>query len=308
MNNTKSVNNSPKSQMRNNVAVGSLSGEEIRHTSMQKVDSFYIRKPEESNHRLSKTQMQPVRAMVHCFFYLTDGEAIVDIGERNYVLRRYECAIIPTGQIFTVKSYERCKGYMGGFSNEFLLAGATGNNFLNRFDFLTIWANHKISFADSEAKYINNIFDRIFEEFSDTAKDTNIIRFYLIALLSEINKVYKRNLSKDLNNAEKITNNFKKILFENSRKNMSVAEYASLLNVTPNHLNKTIKNTTGKSPSKWISELLVTEAKILLYQTNLTVSEIAVNVGILDQSYFSRLFKKCEGISPVEFRKMIEKS
>jgi AraC-like DNA-binding protein len=290
------------------VSQGSLSGEEIHHASMQKVDSFYIRKPEESSHHISKTQMQPVRAMVHCFFYLTYGEAIVDIGENNYILHKNECAIIPAGQIFTIKSHENCKGYMGGFHDEFLLAGSVGNNFLNRFDFLTMWGNHKITLGGDEANYVNNIFDRIFIEFSDIAKDTDIIRFYLIALLSEINKIYKQNFSKDLNNAEKITNNFKKILFENSRKNITVAEYASLLNITPNHLNKTIKHTTGKSPSKWIDELLITEAKIMLYQTNLTISEIAISVGILDQSYFSRIFKKYEGITPVEFRKMIEKS
>jgi AraC-like DNA-binding protein len=275
---------------------------------MQKVNSFYIRKPEENPHHLSKTQMHPVRASLHCFFYLTDGEVIVDVGSDNYVIRKNECIIIPSGQIFTVKSYEQCKGYMGGFNNDFLLAGLIGNNFLKRFDFLSMWGNHKIILSEDESKYVTSVFNRLFVEFHNAIMDNDVIRAYLVTLLSEVNKIYKKTFIKRLNNAQKITNRFKEVLFESSKKKMSVAEYASLLNITPNHLNKIIKNTTGKSPSEWITEAIITEAKILLYQTNLTISEIAVATGVLDQSYFSRIFKKHEGITPGEFRKMIEKS
>ena len=81
-----------------------------------------------------------------------------------------------------------------------------------------------------------------------------------------------------------------------------------MLNVTPNHLNKSIKSVTGKSPTKWIDETILLEAKYLLYQTNLTINEIAMQVGHYDQSYFSRIFKKHEGLTPIEYRKLIEKS
>jgi AraC-like DNA-binding protein len=285
-----------------------FSNEEPRHSSMQKLDSFYIRKPEEGQHHLSKTQMQPARASVNCFFFLTDGKVVVDIGVDNYVILKNECVIIPAGQIFTIQSYEHCKGYMGGFHNDFLLAGLVGNNFLKRFDFLSMWGNYKIKLSNEEANRIIAVFQRLFVEFHNSVNDNDVIRAYVIALLSEINKVYKKTSTKKLNRAEKITNQFKEILFDKPQKKMSVVEYASLLNICPNHLNKTVKNVTGKSPSEWIIESVITEAKILLYQTNLTVSEISANLGILDQSYFSRIFKKHEGISPVEFRKMIEKS
>ncbi|MDR1347111.1 MAG: AraC family transcriptional regulator [Prevotellaceae bacterium] len=282
--------------------------EEIRHVSMQKLDSFYIRKPEESQHHSSRPHMHPVRAAVHCFFFLTDGEVVVDIGVDNYVIRKNECVIIPEGQIFNIKSYRQCKGYMGGFHNDFLLAGLVGNKFLKRFDFLSLWGNHRIILPDEEAGCITAIFNRLFVEFHSTAGDNDVIRAYLITMLSEINKIYKNTLIVKPNNAERITGRFKEIIFDNRQKKLTVTECASLLNITPNHLNKTIRNTTGKSPSEWIIESIITKSKILLYQTNLTVSEIAASVGILDQSYFSRIFKKHEGISPVEFRKMIEKS
>jgi AraC-like DNA-binding protein len=275
---------------------------------MQKVDSFYIRKPEENEHHLSRPHMHPIRAAVHCFFFLTDGEVAVDIGVDNYVIRKNECVIIPAGQIFSIKSYRKCKGYMGGFHNDFLLAGLAGNNFLKKFDFLSMWGNHKTILSTEDADCITVIFNRLFAEFHNIECDNDVIRAYLITMLSEINRIYKKTLNTKPNNAERITGRFKEILFDSKQKKMTVAGYASLLNITPNHLNKTVKSTTGKSPSEWIIEAVITEAKILLYQTSFTVSEIAAHVGILDQSYFSRIFKKQEGVSPVEFRKMIEKS
>lgn len=81
-----------------------------------------------------------------------------------------------------------------------------------------------------------------------------------------------------------------------------------LMHVSPNHLNKAVKAATAKSPTKWIDEAIVLESKVLLYQSHRSISDIAAEVGLQDPSYFARLFKKYEGITPQTFRKRIEKS
>jgi YesN/AraC family two-component response regulator len=81
-----------------------------------------------------------------------------------------------------------------------------------------------------------------------------------------------------------------------------------MLHVSPNHLNKCVKLSTGKTPSEWINESLVLEAKALLFQSEELIGNIAMELGINDSSYFSRLFKKYEGKSPLEYRQMIELS
>ncbi len=68
-----------------------------------------------------------------------------------------------------------------------------------------------------------------------------------------------------------------------------------------------MKSATGKTAAKWIEETILIEAKYLLYQTTLSVSEIAMQVGHEDHSYFSRFFKKHEGLAPVQYQKFIEK-
>ncbi len=86
------------------------------------------------------------------------------------------------------------------------------------------------------------------------------------------------------------------------RGNRSVNHYANQLNVSPNHLNKVIKSRTRKSPSVWIDERVVLEAKVLLFQSGLTVAQIADEMGFSDQSTFGKLFRKYAGVSPTDFR------
>lgn len=90
--------------------------------------------------------------------------------------------------------------------------------------------------------------------------------------------------------------------------NKLVADYATILNVSPNHLTKSVKAITGKSPTQWIDELIVLEANLLLYHGRLTISEISIELGINDPAYFGRMFKKYTGQTPTDFRNQIGKT
>jgi AraC-like DNA-binding protein len=105
-----------------------------------------------------------------------------------------------------------------------------------------------------------------------------------------------------------IARQFQSLVHTHFKTQHRVADYAAMLHVSPNHLNKSVKAATGKSPSRWIDEAIVLEAKVLLYQSHHTISDVATEIGLQDPSYFSRLFKKYEGITPQTFRSRIEKS
>ena len=78
-----------------------------------------------------------------------------------------------------------------------------------------------------------------------------------------------------------------------------------MLAVSPNHLNKCVKTVTGKSAHDLLSEMILLEAKVLLKQTSQSVSEIAFQIGRNEISDFVRFFKSKTGMSPGEYRKMI---
>jgi AraC-like DNA-binding protein len=79
-------------------------------------------------------------------------------------------------------------------------------------------------------------------------------------------------------------------------------DYADRLAVHVNHLNKVLKEVTGKTTTQTIANRIIQEAKILLKQTNWNIAEISYTLGFDDIAHFSNFFKKQTSIAPVAFR------
>ncbi len=79
-------------------------------------------------------------------------------------------------------------------------------------------------------------------------------------------------------------------------------DYADRLAVHVNHLNKSLKDTTGQTTTALIGSRIVREAKILLKQTDWSVSEIAWSLGFEELAHFSNFFRRQAGLSPLRFR------
>ncbi|WP_183564271.1 helix-turn-helix domain-containing protein [Mucilaginibacter sp. SP1R1] len=95
---------------------------------------------------------------------------------------------------------------------------------------------------------------------------------------------------------------FKKLLTDHVRQVKSPSVYAGMLNVSETYLNEALKKVTGVSVSHSIQQEVMLEAKRLLYYSQMNVKEIAHALGYNDHTYFSRLFKKSEGVTPLLFR------
>jgi AraC family transcriptional regulator, transcriptional activator of pobA len=79
-------------------------------------------------------------------------------------------------------------------------------------------------------------------------------------------------------------------------------DFAKTLGIHTNHLNKVLKETTGKSTTAIINGRIAEEAKILLKQTTWNVSEIAFALGFDEVAHFSNFFKKQTSLSPLKYR------
>lgn len=82
----------------------------------------------------------------------------------------------------------------------------------------------------------------------------------------------------------------------------SPSEYAGILNITRGYLTETVRESTGKPAQHWIHQEILIEAKRLLVFTDLSIKEVAYELGYSDHTYFSRLFSKLEDQSPSAFR------
>ena len=85
----------------------------------------------------------------------------------------------------------------------------------------------------------------------------------------------------------------------------SAVDYANQLAVHVNHLNRALKETTGKTTSQLIGERITQEARALLKHTDWNISEIGFTLGFEELPHFINFFKKNTQLSPKSFRAVI---
>ena len=102
-------------------------------------------------------------------------------------------------------------------------------------------------------------------------------------------------------------NQFFERLFDRSQVLDSVSGYAERLGISPSYLNKLVRTQTRHSAMDWVEISRVNWAKSLLKETDLSVGDVSVAIGVDDASYFTRFFRKSTGMTPSEFRRRMVK-
>ena len=87
------------------------------------------------------------------------------------------------------------------------------------------------------------------------------------------------------------------------KQHRDVEFYADMLHVSTQTLTDIVYDASYQSASKFIADRLYHEARLLLHRSDLTIQDIADELGFSDQSAFGKFFKKHEHITPAEFRK-----
>jgi AraC family transcriptional activator of pobA len=260
---------------------------------------FYIHGLSDDTYEL-KMPLPPHRQTNHSIILVTGGSIVAGAGFDHYTIEQNAIIVIPAGQITSLSFMsENIEGFYLHFSNDYLVH--------NKVD-LSKWLTQPvIKFANAELEHITTLLKRM-QKLNENEANADIIKLYLSTFLAEMEQSSDFRLRMDFPAHERLTFEFKKLLNYNITKHRTISFYAEELNITPNHLNKAVKATLDRSASSLINEALILEAKVLMQKNNLSVSEIAFETGFEDVSYFGRFFKKHTGLTPKEYRKMIELS
>lgn len=91
---------------------------------------------------------------------------------------------------------------------------------------------------------------------------------------------------------------------ENFRSDFSIAALAEISGVSQQYLCRIFKQTMNQRPNEYITRRRLAEAKRLLADTDMTVSEVCARSGFSDTGYFCTVFRRYEAMTPIEYRKM----
>lgn len=182
---------------------------------------------------------------------------------------------------------------------------------IKTFGFFSYSVNEALFLSDKEKQIIFSVFENIREELNSTIDDfsQDVVVSHIDVLLNYSNRFYKRQfITRKVVNHDLLTQLEQTLnaYFEHEKAlqiGLPTVEYlAEQLNVSPRYLSDLLRSLTGQNAQQHIHEKLIEKAKVYLTATNLTVSEIAYQLGFEQPQSFNRLFKKKTNLTPIEFK------
>lgn len=197
------------------------------------------------------------------------------------------------------------------FTTDFITKANTGFN-LDELPIFNPGSVPVFELSENEYHYLRTLFSKMKkEQASDYAFKYDLIRNYVMELIHLGQKLQPASVLYPKHSAsERVSSMFVELLerqfpIESNQQRIGLRtakEYADRLAVHVNHLNKVLKENTGRTTTEVIGNRITQEAKILLKQTNWTVSEIAYCLGFEEVAHFSNFFRKHTQITPNSFR------
>lgn len=191
------------------------------------------------------------------------------------------------------------------FSEEFLQEKLIESDIIRAFALFSNNGGYALQIEDKDYMVFKQLFEVVSSRSSSASPyHKEVVRGIIYSMINEIGHLYRKFPSQELHN-NLLVSKFKEAIFRHYKKSRSVSFYADMLNVHPKHLSQTVTSVTGMPASEWIHHIVVLEAKILLQNKELNISEVAYMLNFSDQSTFGKYFKKYVGISPVSYRKKL---
>lgn len=252
------------------------------------------------------------RANYYSFLFIKNGLGNYTTDNNTFDYGNRTLYFTNPGHLKAFEFKELKEGYLITLSEEFLKQNVKKEVF-ETFPFLLSEIVPPKEVSEEQYAEFEMLYQQIYKEFNNNSPyKFNIIGSLFFVLLLRIKELFwsKYLPLEEGDRSSEIVKNFKKELehhFKNLLNNehqtlMQPNDYANLQNLNSAYFSQVITSKTGKSVSGWISEKRILHAKALLKNTTLSVKEICYQLGYAEPAYFSKYFKKKEGISPTSFR------
>lgn len=300
----------------------------MEHIRVENIEQFnhYFHQPtyhpQVSVARLQDADLSLFEPTDFCMYCVVLME--VDFGE---LVLHDTCMRYRGGTIFTMKpgdvvsmnldSRVKPHGWMLAFRPEQLNGTGLGRDFY-MFNFFEYKVAEALELFDSERRVIINCFNNIYTELQapDDELTSHMLRLGIGQLLTCCRRFYDRQFdTKDLHSSDlgkRLDKMVDEYLSEGSKKLRTqgpptVAWCAEQFHLTPSYFGDIVRREMGITPQAFLQTKLIDRAKSLLASQELTINEIAEELGFSYPNHFARLFRQKTGMSPSAFRRQLLK-
>lgn len=253
-------------------------------------------------------------SFIHCFYKISYKEKLT--GKIKYGQSYYD--FNEGGMLFKAPNQVSANGEISqdhtGFTLLFhpdFLATYPLAKKIKQYGFFSYSVTEALHLSDKEKATVISIFKNIEDELQNRIDDfsQDVIISQIETLLNYSNRFYKRQFitRKPANN--NLLEKLEEVLDDYFRKEKPLSQgiptvqyLAAALNVSPSYLSDLLRSLTGQNAQQHIHNKLIEKAKEKISTTNLTISEIAYELGFGHASSFNKLFKSKTNLSPLEFR------
>ncbi|XRE43146.1 Transcriptional regulator, AraC family [Tenacibaculum discolor] len=238
-------------------------------------------------------------------FWIKEGTGRYNIDFKSYSFEDGVLFFLSPGQVFSVESEKIKEAYQLSFTRDFYCiqthdAEVSCNGVL----FNNIYETPFVVPSEKETQKLDFILQNLIEEFEleETAQ------YDMLQSLLKQFIVYSVRIKKEKDVVKesvetKLFKDFSLLVEQNFKKIHRVTGYAYRLGLSPKSLTKHLQKIGTETPSDFIKNRIITEAKRLLLYTDNSIKEVAFDLGFNDPAYFSRFFTKSTGQSPKQFKR-----
>lgn len=263
-------------------------------------------------HALPESTAVPVKAGRRDFYKmgLVNGEMTINYGGQLLGIKGTALFFVnpqvPHGLVDRIK---RTSGYACIFTETFLSGRELQDSPLFK-----VGENPVVPLNAEQAAFMTGLFEKMLSVYDgDYLHKGDLIKNYIALIIHEALLIQPaQHISSFKNGESRLTHMFTDLLekqfpierIDQPLRLRSPQDYANHLNVHVNYLNRSIRETTGKTTSSYISSRIIAEAKALLQHSDWSVAEIAYALGFEYPAYFNNYFKRLTGSTPNTFRKV----
>lgn len=238
--------------------------------------------------------------------YASEGEYEIYSDAGNFYLLSGEVCLMPTGKIHAIRSLKP-KGQYWSISFSIDLIQLPERHFFQK-NFVELLKNGtlqipaKFTAADLTPKAVQAL-----EEM--THGDRNGQFLGLLSFFLEIMPLCKHvPTSRSLHQSHDATAACIQYMEANYSSHITLEELANFVHLHPNYLCAVFKRNSGQTPFAYLNTLRIRKARLLLNQGQLSIAQVAEQVGFSNIDHFSRTFRQIQGISPNGYRKAYNES